>query len=56
MVAGITTEVCVCVVFPDLRMLDEGHEVPVVTDASVTFTKIGDDAVPRSVAWSRPAP
>ena len=44
-VAGITTEVCV--VFPVLQMLDEGYEVQVVTDASASFTKIGDDAALR---------
>lgn len=41
-VAGITTEVCV--VFPVLQLLDEEYEVQVVTDASSSFTKIGDDA------------
>jgi len=41
-VAGITTEVCV--VFPVLQLLDEGYQVQVVTDASSSFTKIGDDA------------
>ncbi|MFG3341360.1 isochorismatase family protein [Glycomyces sp. NPDC048151] len=44
-VAGITTEVCV--VFPVLQLLDEGYEVQVVTDASSSFTKIGDDAALR---------
>jgi nicotinamidase-related amidase len=44
-VAGITTEVCV--VFPVLQLIDEGHEVQVVTDASASFTKIGDDAALR---------
>jgi nicotinamidase-related amidase len=44
-VAGITTEVCV--VFPVLQLLDEGFEVQVVTDASASFTKIGDDAALR---------
>lgn len=44
-VAGITTEVCV--VFPVLQLLDEGYEVQVVTDASASFTKIGDDAALR---------
>jgi nicotinamidase-related amidase len=44
-VAGITTEVCV--VFPVLQMLDEGYDVQVVTDASASFTKIGDDAALR---------
>lgn len=41
-VAGITTEVCV--VFPVLQLLDDGYSVQVVTDASASFTKIGDDA------------
>lgn len=44
-VAGITTEVCV--VFPVLQLLDEGYEVQVVTDASASFTRIGDDAALR---------
>jgi nicotinamidase-related amidase len=44
-VAGITTEVCV--VFPVLQLLDEGYEVQVVTDASASFTKVGDDAALR---------
>lgn len=44
-VTGITTEVCV--VFPVLQLLDEGYEVQVVTDASASFTKIGDDAALR---------
>lgn len=44
-IAGITTEVCV--VFPVLQMLDEGYEVQVVSDASSSFTKIGDDAALR---------
>jgi nicotinamidase-related amidase len=44
-VAGITTEVCV--VFPVLQLLDEGYEVQVVSDASSSFTKIGDDAALR---------
>ena len=44
-VAGITTEVCV--VFPVLQLLDEGYEVQVVTDASASFTKLGDDAALR---------
>lgn len=44
-VAGITTEVCV--VFPVLQLLDEGYTVQVVTDASSSFTKIGDDAALR---------
>jgi nicotinamidase-related amidase len=44
-VAGITTEVCV--VFPILQLLDEGYDVQVVTDASASFTKIGDDAALR---------
>lgn len=44
-VAGITTEVCV--VFPVLQLLDESHEVQVVTDASASFTKVGDDAALR---------
>ncbi|MFG1667901.1 isochorismatase family protein [Streptomyces sp. Y7] len=44
-IAGITTEVCV--VFPVLQLLDEGYEVQVVTDASASFTKIGDDAALR---------
>ncbi|KAB2913572.1 MAG: isochorismatase family protein [Hyphomicrobiaceae bacterium] len=44
-VAGITTEVCV--VFPVLQLLDEGYEVQVVTDASASFTKMGDDAALR---------
>jgi nicotinamidase-related amidase len=44
-VAGITTEVCV--VFPVLQLLDEGYDVQVVTDASASFTKIGDDAALR---------
>jgi len=44
-VAGITTEVCV--VFPVLQLLDEGYAVQVVTDASASFTKIGDDAALR---------
>lgn len=44
-VAGITTEVCV--VFPVLQLLEEGYEVQVVTDASASFTKIGDDAALR---------
>ncbi|MFJ8111655.1 isochorismatase family protein [Streptomyces sp. NPDC096132] len=46
-VAGITTEVCV--VFPVLQLLDEGYEVQVVTDASSSFTKIGDDAALRRI-------
>ncbi|WP_324742982.1 isochorismatase family protein [Tsuneonella sp. CC-YZS046] len=46
-VAGITTEVCV--VFPVLQLLDEGYEVQVVTDASSSFTRIGDDAALRRV-------
>ncbi|RDD70854.1 isochorismatase family protein [Paracoccus versutus] len=46
-VAGITTEVCV--VFPVLQLLDEGYEVQVVTDASASFTKIGDDAALRRI-------
>jgi hypothetical protein len=41
----ITTEVCV--VFPVLQLLDEGYEVPVVTDSSPSFTKIGDGAALR---------
>jgi nicotinamidase-related amidase len=44
-VAGITTEVCV--VFPVLQLLEEGYEVQVVTDASASFTKMGDDAALR---------
>lgn len=44
-VAGITTEVCV--VFPVLQLLDEGYEVQVVTDASASFTRTGDDAALR---------
>ncbi|KLK92573.1 isochorismatase [Microvirga vignae] len=44
-VAGITTEVCV--VFPVLQLPDEGYEVQVVTDASASFTKMGDDAALR---------
>ena len=44
-VAGITTEVCV--VFPVLQLLDEGYEVQVVSDASASYTKIGDDAALR---------
>lgn len=44
-VAGITNEVCV--VFPVLQLLDEGYEVQVVSDASASFTKIGDDAALR---------
>lgn len=44
-VAGITTEVCV--VFPVLQLLDEGYDVQVVTDASASFTKVGDDAALR---------
>ena len=44
-VAGITTEICV--VFPVLQLLDEGYEVQVVTDASASFTKMGDDAALR---------
>jgi nicotinamidase-related amidase len=44
-VAGITTEVCV--VFPVLQLLDEGYEVQIVTDASASFTKVGDDAALR---------
>jgi nicotinamidase-related amidase len=44
-VAGITTEVCV--VFPVLQLLDEGYDLQVVTDASASFTKIGDDAALR---------
>lgn len=44
-VAGITTEVCV--VFPVLQLLDEGYQVQVVTDASASFTKMGDDAALR---------
>ena len=46
-VAGITTEVCV--VFPVLQLLDEGYEVQVITDASASFTKIGDDAALRRI-------
>ncbi|OKB67791.1 isochorismatase [Serratia marcescens] len=46
-VAGITTEVCV--VFPVLQLLDEGYEVQVVTDASASFTKTGDDAALRRI-------
>lgn len=44
-VAGITTEICV--VFPVLQLLDEGYQVQVVTDASASFTKAGDDAALR---------
>jgi nicotinamidase-related amidase len=44
-VAGITTEVCV--VFPVLQLLDEGYAVQVVSDASASFAKIGDDAALR---------
>lgn len=44
-VAGITTEICV--VFPVLQLLDEGYHVQVVTDASASFTKAGDDAALR---------
>ena len=44
-VAGITTEVCL--VFPVLQLLEEGYEVQVVTDASASFTKAGDDAALR---------
>ncbi|MFJ8114199.1 isochorismatase family protein [Streptomyces sp. NPDC096132] len=44
-IAGITTEVCV--VFPVLQLLGEGYDVQVVTDASASFTKIGDDAALR---------
>jgi nicotinamidase-related amidase len=44
-VAGITTEICV--VLPVLQMLDEGYAVQVVTDASASLTKIGDDAALR---------
>lgn len=46
-VAGITTEVCV--VFPVLQLLDEGYDVQVVTDASASFTKTGDDAALRRI-------
>ena len=45
MVAGITTKVCL--VFPVLQLLEEGYEVQVVTDASASFTKAGDDAALR---------
>ncbi|WP_448003180.1 isochorismatase family protein [Agromyces bauzanensis] len=46
-VAGITTEVCV--VFPVLQLLDEGYDVQVVTDASASFTKIGDESALRRI-------
>ena len=46
-IPGITTEVCI--VFPVLQLLEEGYEVQVVTDASASFTKIGDDAALRRV-------
>jgi hypothetical protein len=35
------------VVFPVLPLLDEGYEAQVVTDASASFTKVGDDAALR---------
>ncbi|SEJ85079.1 isochorismatase family protein [Paraburkholderia diazotrophica] len=44
-VAGISTEICV--VFPVLQLLDEGYEVQVVTDASASSTKLGNDAALR---------
>jgi nicotinamidase-related amidase len=44
-VAGITTEICV--VFPVLRMLDEGYEVQVSADASASWSKYGDDLALR---------
>jgi nicotinamidase-related amidase len=44
-IAGVTTEVCI--VFPVLQLLDDGYDVQVVTDASPSFTKIGDDAALR---------
>jgi nicotinamidase-related amidase len=43
--AGITTEVCV--VFPVLQLLEQGYDVQVVTDASASFTKAGDEAALR---------
>ena len=36
-------------VFPVLQLLDEGYEVQVVTDASASFTKVGDDAALRRI-------
>lgn len=44
-VAGITTEVCV--VFPVLQLLDEGYEVQMVTDASASLTRLGEEAALR---------
>ncbi len=46
LIAGIVTEVCVA--FPALSALAEGHEVFVVTDASGTFNEIT-----RYSAWQR---
>lgn len=45
-IAGITTDVCVA--FPTLSALHEGHEVFVVVDASGTLNKTARDA-----AWAR---
>lgn len=45
-IAGVVTDVCVA--FPALSALNEGHQVYVVTDASGTFNKVVRDA-----AWSR---
>ncbi|MDH7591831.1 isochorismate family cysteine hydrolase YcaC [Serratia bockelmannii] len=45
-IAGVVTEVCVA--FPALSALEEGHEVFVITDASGTF-----NAITRDAAWDR---
>lgn len=47
-IAGVVTEVCVA--FPALAAVEEGHDVFVVTDASGTF-----NALTRDSAWQRMA-
>jgi len=47
-IAGVVTEVCVA--FPALSALAEGHDVFVVTDASGTFNELT-----RQAAWERMA-
>lgn len=45
-IAGVVTEVCVA--FPALSAIEDGHEVFVVTDASGTFNQ-----TTREAAWLR---
>ncbi|WP_308364788.1 MULTISPECIES: isochorismate family cysteine hydrolase YcaC [unclassified Microbulbifer] len=47
-IAGVVTEVCVA--FPALSAMEQGHEVFVITDASGTFNPLTRDA-----AWHRMA-